>query len=160
GVTVAGGGQMADMIKAIAENVGHGEIANALRNLRTIFFFFLLPSLGLLLLGFAAMLTGIRRRPRGDPADWRFARDCLPVFAVGVVAWCLLMFGNGNARTVIHQGSYFLPIVGMCVGVAGLRAILPKVGAWIVAISAALMLAVYVPAINPPEATSYSLGAI
>jgi MFS family permease len=158
-VTISGGGPMADLIKAIDEQLGRGETATALANLRTIFFLFLLPSLGLLLLGPLAMLAGIYRR-RGDPADWRFALQSLLVYAVGIASWCLLMFGNGDARTVIHQGSYFVPIVGMCACVAGLRAVFPRVGAWIVGVSAVLMLAVYVPAITPPEGTSYSLGAI
>jgi hypothetical protein len=157
--TVSGGGQMADLIKTIDEQLGRGETASALANLRTIFFLFLFPSLGLLLLGPLAMLAGIYRR-RGDPADWRFALQCLLVYAVAVAVWCLLMFGNGDARTVIHQGSYFVPIVGMCACVAGLRAVFPRLGTWIVAVSAVLMLAVYVPAITPPAGTSYSPGAI
>jgi hypothetical protein len=158
-VTISGGGPMADLVKTIDEQLGRGETAPALANLRTIFFLFLLPSLGLLLLGPLAMLAGIYRR-RGDPADWRFALQSLLVYAVSIASWCLLMFGNGNARTVIHQGSYFVPIIGVCACVAGLRAVFPRFGAWIVAVSAALMLAVYVPAITPPEGTSYSLGAI
>jgi MFS family permease len=159
-VTVSGGGMMADEIKAIDEVLGRGEVAWAVRDLRTILFLYLLPSLGLLLLGPLAMLAAIRRKRRGDPAEWRFARDLLLVFAVGVAAWCLLMFGNGNARTVIHQGSYFLPIIGVCAGVAGFRASFPRLGAWIVGISAALMLALYAPALDPNEGTSYSFASI
>jgi hypothetical protein len=157
--TISGGAAMVDLIEQIDEQLGRGETATALANLRTIFFLFLFPSLGLLLLGPLAMLAGIYRR-RGDPADWRFALQSLLVYAVAVASWCLLMFGNADARTVIHQGSYFVPIVGICACVAGLRAVFPRIGAWIVGVSAVLMLGVYVPAITPPAGTSYSLGAI
>jgi hypothetical protein len=158
--TVSGGGMTIDALKNTYEDVEHGEIAQAARELRAIFFFYLVPSLGLLVLGPLAMLVSIRRKRRGDPADWRFARDCLLALAIGIVGWCLLLFGNGAARAGIHQGSFFLPIIGICVGVAGLRAVVPRLGTWIVAVSATLMLALYIPALNPPEATSYSLGAI
>ena len=80
--------------------------------------------------------------------------------AVGLVFWCLLMFGNGAARTVVHQGSYALPIIGMVAGIAGLRAVFPRAGAWIIGVWAAFMLALYVPELTPPEASSYSFWSI
>jgi hypothetical protein len=158
--TVSGGGMTIDALENTYDWVKDGEIAQAVRELRAIFFFYLVPSLGLLLLGPLAMLATIGRRRRGDPADWHFARDCLIALGIGIVAWCLLLFGNGASRAGIHQGSFFLPILGMCVGVAGLRAVAPRVGTWIVAVSTALMLALYVPALDPPEGSSYSLAAI
>ncbi|HEY5333945.1 MAG TPA: hypothetical protein VIJ21_10405, partial [Solirubrobacterales bacterium] len=159
-VTVTGGGMFASDVKQIWEATGRGEITTAVRELRGAFFLYLLPSLGLLLLGPLAMLAAIRRKRPGDPADWHFARDCLLVFAVGGAGWCLLMFGNGAARTVIHQGSYFLPIIGVCACIAGLRAVLPRLGTWIVGISTVLMLALYAPALGPGEGNSYSFGTI
>jgi hypothetical protein len=159
-IVTVGGGPLVDQVKAIVEQVERNEIAAAVQGVRTILFLYLLPSMGLLLLGWVAVLAGVGRRKRGDPADWRLALDCLLVVAVGVVGWCLLMFGNEASRTVIHQGSYLLPIIGMCAGVAGLRAVFPRLGIWIVAIGTALMFAVYVPALTPPEGTTYQVLSI
>lgn len=156
-VTIAGGGPMAGLIDSGVEALERGETAPALGALRAILYLFLLPSFGLLLLGPLAMLAVARRKRRGDPVDWSFALVCLATVFIGCVAWCLLMFGNEASRTVIHQGSYLLPILGMCAGVAGLRAAFPRAGAWIALVSAVLMLAVYVPAVTPPENSSYSL---
>ncbi len=158
-VTTVGGGPMAGLVDAGTEALDHGEVNSALGALRSILYLFLLPSLGLLLLGPLAMLVALFRKRRGDPADWSFALVCLAAVFVGGVGWCLLMFGNEGSRTVVHQGSFLLPILGMCAGVAGLRASFPRVGGWIAAVSAALMLAIYVPAVTPPEHTSYSLGS-
>ena len=41
---------------------------------------------------------------------------------VGVASWALLMFGNTPSQPVLHQGTYFLPILGFCAAVAGARA--------------------------------------
>jgi hypothetical protein len=155
-VTIAGGGPMAGLIDSGVEALERGETAPALGALRAILYLFLLPSFGLLLLGPLAMLAVARRKRRGDPVDWSFALVCLATVFIGCAAWCLLMFGNEASRTVIHQGSYLLPILGMCAGVAGLRAAFPRAGAWIALVSAVLMLAVYVPAVTPPENSSYS----
>lgn len=158
-VTTVGGGPMAELVDAGVEALDRGETATALGSLRSILYLFLVPSLGLMLLGPLAMLAVVRRKRRGDPADWRFALVCLATVFIGWAAWCLLMFGNGGSRTVIHQGSFLLPILALCAGVAGLRAAFPRAGAWVAAISAALMLAIYVPAVTPPENSSYSFGS-
>ena len=60
---------------------------------------------------------------------------------------------------MIHQGSYLLPILGFCGAVAGLRAVFPRFAIWFVAVAAALMLALYVPAFNPEAGSSYSAFA-
>jgi hypothetical protein len=160
-VVVAGGGPEVEHLSSAVSAIGRGDWGEAVQEGRTALFYYTLPALGLLLLGPVAMLVGRRRRRRGDAvAEWRLARDGLIVFATGIVVWCLLMFGNGAARSVVHQGSYLLPILGMVVGICGLRAVLPRVGAGLVAIWAAFMLALYVPDLNPPEGTTYSLGAI
>jgi hypothetical protein len=160
-VVVAGGGPVVEDIRHAISRIGDGDWATAVQETRWALFYYFLPSMGLLLLGPIAMLIGRRRRLGGDaPAEWNLARDCLIVCAIGLVFWCLLMFGNGASRAVIHQGSYFLPIAGMVAGILGLRAVVPRLGAWIVAIWAVFMLALYVPALTPPESTSYSLAAI
>jgi hypothetical protein len=160
-VVVAGGGPEVEDLKHAVQMVGDGNWAGAVQEVRSALFYYFLPAMGLLLLGPIAMLIGRRRRRRGDAvAEWNLARDCLIVCAIGLASWCLLMFGNGAARTVIHQGSYFLPIAAMVAGILGLRAVVPRLGAWIVGIWAVFMLGIYVPELAPPEGTSYSLGAI
>jgi hypothetical protein len=155
-IVIGGGGALADAIKWTVEAVEHGEYWVAVQHVREIIFFDLLPSLGLLLLGPVAMLIAwIRRKRRGDPADWRLAVDSLVVFAVGTFIWGLLMFGKAESRAIIHQGSYLIPILGMVVGVVGLRAVFPRVGIWVAGLWAAMTLALYTPS-NPLVPGPYS----
>jgi hypothetical protein len=160
-VVVAGGGPFVDDVSHAVTDIGHGDWATAVQEIRWGLFYYFLPSLGLLLLGPIAMLVGRRRRRRGDaPAEWKLARESLIVLAVGLVFWCLLMFGNGASRAVVHQGSYLLPIIGMVAGILGLRAVFPRAAIWIVGVWAAFMLGLYVPELTPPEASSYSFWSI
>jgi hypothetical protein len=160
-VVVSGGGPAFEDIRHAIDRIGEGDWATAVQEVRWSLFYYFLPSMGLLLLGPIAMLIGRRRKRRGDtPAEWNLARDCLIVCALGLVFWCLVMFGNGAARTVIHQGSYFLPIIGMVAGILGLRVVVPRLGLAIVGTWATFQLALYVPELTPPEGTSYSFWAI
>jgi hypothetical protein len=160
-VVVAGGGPFVDDVSHAVTDIGNGDWATAVQEIRWGLFYYFLPSLGLLLLGPIAMLVGRRRRRRGDaPAEWKLARESLIVLAVGLVFWCLLMFGNGASRAVVHQGSYLLPIIGMVAGILGLRAVFPRAAIWIVGVWAAFMLGLYVPELTPPEASSYSFWSI
>jgi hypothetical protein len=160
-VVVAGGGPFVDDISHVVTDIGNGDWATAVQETRWSLFYYFLPSMGLLLLGPIAMLVGRRRRRRGDaPAEWKLARESLIVLAIGLVFWCLLMFGNGASRAVVHQGSYLLPILGMVAGIAGLRSVFPRAGTWIAAVWAAFMLGLYVPELTPPEGSAYSLRAI
>jgi len=154
-VTIAGGGPAVELADRAIEELGNGEAAQPLREIRTMFFFYLLPSLGLLLIAPIAMALA-RRRGRERPLEWRFALTCFFVFAVGSVAWALILFGNLPARTVIHAGTYAIPILGFCGTVAGLRSTFPRFAVWFVGLNAALMLALYIPALDPPAGTSYS----
>lgn len=138
--------------------VGDGNLNLMARELRSVTFFALLPSLGLLLIGPLAMALG-RARRRERPEEWTFALLCFFVFAVGAVAWGLLLFGNVPARTVIHAGTYLLPILAMCGAVAGLRATFPRFAVYLVGTQAVLSLGLYVPSLDPPPGTSYSAGA-
>ena len=144
----------------VVEAVSDGDAELTVRELRNLFFFHLLPSLGLLLLALPAMALG-RRRGRDRTEEWSFALRCFFVFAVGSVAWGLLLFGNLPSRTVVHAGTYMIPLIGMCGAVAGLRATLPRFATWWVAVAAILSLALYVPSLDPWPETSYSaLAAI
>lgn len=157
-VAMAGGKLMADHLSEAVGAVEDGDLALFVEDLRNIFFFNLLPSLGLLLFVPLAMVAG-RVRGRRRPAEWSFALTCLAVFAIGAVAWALLLFGNVAARTVIHQGSLLLPVLGLCGAVVGLRATFPRFAIYFVGLSALLMLALYVPALQSEPGSSYSFLA-
>jgi len=101
------------------------------------------------------MAVGWRRRGR-DPAEWGLATSCLLAFAIGAIAWALLLFGGTRASTVIHQGSLLLPILGLCAAAVGVRAVFPRFGAWLLGANALVMLAIYVPSLEPLEGTAYA----
>lgn len=158
-VTMVGGEPMTSTFGLARDRFDEGNWEEGLEAIRTVLFFDLLPSLGLLLLAPLAMIAAHRRR-REHPEEWSFALLCFAVLIVGAVAWGLLLFGNAAGRTVMHAGSFALPIFGFCACVAGLRASFPRFGTWYVAISAALMLAIYTPATKPLPGTAYSATAI
>ena len=158
-VTMFGGKPAVDVFGEAGDDLGEGDWEGMLENVRKVLFFDLFPSLGLLLLAPLAMIAAHRRR-RERPEEWSFALVCFAVLIVGAIAWGLLLFGNLAGRTVLHAGSFALPIFGFCACVAGLRASFPRFATWYVAISAALMLAIYTPATQPLPGTSYSLLAI
>jgi hypothetical protein len=145
--------------ESLDEVVRHGTLTEVVRTIRGIDFFYLFPSLGLLLLTPFAMVAGWRRR-RLNPAEWSFALTCLWILGIGVVGWALICFGNVAAATVIHFGSYLLPLVGLVAGVVGLRAVFPRFALFYVGLSAVLSLAVYAPSLDPPAGSAYSPLAI
>lgn len=151
-VTMAGGGPMVEVLRSSFDSGNWREIVGGLRE---VIFLGLLPSLGLLLLAPLAMAAV--RSPRGPPEEWRFALVCFAAVAGGALFWGLLVFGSETLRTVLHVGSYLLPVLAMAGAVAGLRASFPRfaigwVGCW-----ALLSLALYVPALQPLPGASYSL---
>jgi hypothetical protein len=154
---MAGGGPAWVLDRAL-EDARSGDFSGALIELRAEFFLSLFPAMGLLLIAPVAMVAA-RRRGRWRPEEWSFALTCFAAVAVGCLLWGSIVFGDLMTRTVIHVGSYLLPILAFCGAVAGLRACFPRFAVYWVAISAALMLAVYVPALDPPRGSSYSLLA-
>jgi hypothetical protein len=155
-VTMAGGGPAVELLERAWRSVESGDLTQALGEIRELLFFDLLPSLGLLLLAPVAMAVWWRRG-RGSPAEWRFALTCFATLAVGAVAWGLLLFGNPPARTILHAGSFLLPVLGFCGAVAGLRAIFPRFAVYYVGASAMAMLAIYVPVLDPLPDTRFSV---
>lgn len=154
-VVMSGGDPMTQFFKHAVEATESGDLRVAAENVRGIFFYYLLPSLGLLLLGPLAMLAAWRRRAL-NPAEWSFALTCFLVFGIGAIAWGLLLFGSSLAIPVIHQGTYLIPILGLCGAAVGLRAVLPRFALWLLGLNAVLSLALYVPSFEPVEGTSFS----
>jgi hypothetical protein len=153
-VTMLGGGPM---VKTMGDAFDAGTLRDVAGAAKTVIFFNLFPSLGLLLLAPFAMLFA---RRRGPPAtEWNFALACFAAVALGAVFWALLVFGTEALRTVLHVGSYLLPVLAMAGAVAGLRASFPRFAVAWVGVWALLSLALYTPALLPPPDTSYSFLA-
>ncbi len=154
--TIFGGAPAIALLKAA---VHAPSASTAALDLRSTLFFYLVPSFGLLLIVPFIMLARLRHHARND-AEWRFALSCYLTLAIGEILFGLLLFGNVTDLAVIHEGSYALPLLGFCAGVAGVRSVLPRFGIFLVLLNAALMLALYVPALTPPPGTSYSAAAV
>jgi len=153
-LTMAGG---EPALETVENAVDTGGLVEVLKALRFVFFLYLLPSLGLLLL--APVLMVVRLGQQRESAEWSFALNCAAVFVLGAIVWGLVVFGNVDARAVIHIGTYLLPILGICSAVAGLRAVLPRFGFALASLASLLSLALYVPAFDSPPGSAYSLWA-
>ncbi len=141
------------------DDLGRGDWEGAATEFRWLFFFSLVPSLGLLLLGPVAMaLARLRGRRRDGPA-WQLAVLCWWAVLWGCLAWALLMFGTSQASTSIHVGTLAIPLLALAACVLGLCAALPRLAPWWVGLSALLTLAIYAPSLSPPEGSAYSLWA-
>lgn len=158
-VAMAGAGPMVSEVKTAVDAATSGDFTTTINQIRAILFFNLLPSFGLLLIAPLAMALARLRHPISSP-EWRFALVCYAVVAVGAIAWGLILFGNDASRTVLHQGSYAVPILGICAAIAGTRAAFPRFAIYLVSLNAILSLAIYFPVISPPPHTSYMLPAI
>ena len=59
------------------------------------------------------MAISWRRRRFRDQDEWHAASIVLLTFLVGLIVWALLQWGGWTATTVIHQGSYAIPALGL-----------------------------------------------
>lgn len=141
------------------DDLGGGNWEGAAVELRWLFFFSLVPSLGLLLLGPVAMALSRLRGRRRDSPEWRLAARSWWAVLGGCAVWALLMFGTSQASTSIHVGSLAIPLLALAACVLGLCAVLPRLAPWYVGLSALLTLAIYVPSLSPPEGSAYSFWA-
>lgn len=153
-VAIFGGGPMVTNLKQIFK---FESFENVIRTMRVIFFFNLVPSFFLLLLGPVAMAIGWRGHGR-RPEEWKAALIMFAAFAAGAIAWALILFGGEAAQTVIHQGSYLIPALGLAACAVGLRAAWPRFAIWWLLANMAVMLVVYVPDFEPIQGSAFSLG--
>ena len=158
-VTMAGSGPFVDSADRAIGAVGDGDWGFGLRELRTILFFYFLPSLGLLLLAPVLMAAAWRCGRRSQP-DWGFSLTCWSIVVIGCLFWGLILFGNGQSRAVLHVGSFALPLLAFVACVSGLRATFPRFAVYYCCVAAVVMLAVYIPALGTEEGTRYSVIAL
>jgi hypothetical protein len=145
-------------VRTAVDLVGDGKWRDAIGTLRLPRFFWLLPNLGLLLLGAVAMLVGRVRRKVGEH-EWRFATVSLGLCLAIAAVWALLMFGTPESATLIHQGSLALPLLAIAALVVGAYAASPGFAIGLTAVNALVVLLLYVPALSPPPGSSYSVLA-
>lgn len=155
-VTIAGGGPAFEASKNGLEAAADGETEQALGMLRGVAFLYLLPSI-LALLIVLPLIALWRERGRRHPAEWSLALSCFALVLVACLGWALLLFGNLPSRTVIHVGSYAVPLLAMAGAVAGLRAVAPRFALWYLGAVIALSLALYAPSLEPLPGTSYEV---
>lgn len=153
---IAGGWIFTGAIREIREGNERGEFAGEVRPLRSTFFFNLLPMIGLLLLGPVAMAIGWRRRASRNQDEWRAATMVLLTFLVSTIVWALLQWGGWTATTVIHQGSYAIPALGLAGCALALRAAWPRFAIGWLALDFVFMLVVYTPDFEPVEGSVFS----
>lgn len=144
-----------DAYEALKGGFDEGGLTPIVRSIRSINFFYLLPSLGLLLLGPVAMALAWRRSRREEP-EWRFALLCFAALGIGAIVWGLVIIGGEPARTSIHVGSYLIPLLGICGCVSGLRVAAPRLAVPYLLVAAILSLALYVPVYVPVPGSSFS----
>jgi hypothetical protein len=154
-VAIGGGKMAADFFRESWEAVKRGDFETAVRTLRSTFFFNLLPSFFLLLLGPVAMAIGWRKRGR-RPEEWKAAAATLGAFAVCTLAWALIQWGGWTATTVIHQGPYLIPALGILACTLGLRAVWPRFAIGWLLLNLLVVFVVYVPDFEPVEGSAFS----
>jgi hypothetical protein len=155
---MAGQRDVEGAVEEAADEIDAGHPGNAIVSLRLPRFFDLLPFLGLLLIGPVAMLFA-RARGRPSGPEWRFALLSFAFCGFACAIWALLMFGEPDSSTLLHVGTYAVPLLAACACVVGAYAVYPRLAIALVAVNALFVLVLYVPALAPPAQTSYSAWA-
>lgn len=153
---IAGGWIFSHDISEAWKSAKAGKFEETVRPLRETAFFNLLPSFGLLLLGPVAMAIGWRRRRARDQVEWKAAEMVLLTFLVCTFVWALLQWGGWTATTVIHQGSYAIPALGLAGCTLALRAVWPRFAIGWLALNFIAMLVIYTPDFEPVEGSVFS----
>ena len=153
---IVGYGDTKTTLSAAADEIGAGNLGEAIKALRSLRFFDLLPLLGILLLGPLAML--VRRLARGSPGgtEWSFALTAGGLCLAACVVWALLLFGTPESRTTVHVGSLAVPLLAACACVVGAYAVSRRLAIGLAVINAIGALLLYGPALTTVEGSSYS----
>ncbi len=99
-----------------------GAVLQTAANARAMMFFFFVPCLAFVSLGFLALVAGLKKQFRTK--EWRTAAVLLPVIVFSLANWCLLMFIPG--LTVNHAGAYAVNLLAFAAGMLALWALSPR----------------------------------
>lgn len=122
----------------------HGETtrSGAVNDLIVINFFYLVPSIGFLSLGFFAwVVVAIRGFRRRAPPAMQLAGTIWLFLAINIITWALILFGP--SATIIHQGTYATELLAYSACVIGLWMLSPRLCAALVILQASLAVIVY-----------------
>jgi hypothetical protein len=142
-------GDVGEEYAAAFNATAEGNLSEAASKIREVRYWHLLWTLGILIFALPVIAVGRMRGHSRDGPDWRFARFCLVVCGIGVLAWGLLLFGNEVGRTIVIAGSMALPLLAMVGVVAGLRATYPRLVSWFVGANVITVLILYLPKLAP-----------
>jgi hypothetical protein len=114
----------------------------AVSDLITANFFYLVPSVGFLSLGFFAWTAvAVRDRRRRSSPVMRLAGTIWLFLIVNIITWALILFGPSG--TVIHQGTYITELLTFTSCVIGLWELSPWLCAALVFLQASLAVILY-----------------
>jgi hypothetical protein len=94
-------------------------IAQATGNLRGLWFFFFVPSLGFLMVGPISLIVGIRRHYRSR--EWKAGAMAWLDVAFTAAVWCLLIFLPRD--TIIHTSAYVMVLLAFAGSIVALWAV-------------------------------------
>jgi hypothetical protein len=145
--TMVGGEAVAARMRDTLELGVSGRPGQVIRQVRVDRFFGFLQSLGIFAPAPLAMLVS-RARGRRSREDWAFAIRSFGVAISGCLVWGILIFGDLGTRTVMHAGSFALPLLALAGCVAGVAAVSTRMAAVVVAVHCMMALALYVPVLD------------
>ena len=153
--TMVGGEQVFARMRDTLEFGVSARPAQAIRQVRVDRFFGFLQSLGIFALAPVVMLVS-RARGRRLQEDGTFAIRSFGCAILGCLVWGILMFGDPNTRTVMHAGSFALPLLALAGCVAGLAAVSRRMAALVVVFHCLMALAIYLPVLDPVPGGQFS----
>lgn len=119
----------------------------AQHQLITVNFFYMVPSIGFLALGFFAWIAAVLWSRRRPTPVLQFAGTVWVYLAINLVSWALILFGP--SATFIHQGTYVTELLAFTACVIGLWELSRPLCTTLVLFQAALTVIVY--GLNGPE---------
>jgi hypothetical protein len=136
-------------------------IAQTTADLRALWFFFFVPSLGFLVVGPISLIVGIRRRYRSR--EWKVGAMAWLYVALTAAVWCLLIFLPGS--TVLHTTAYVMVLLAFAGSILALWAVSRWLALTLGALQIGFNFLLYVlfmppPLIGSPNQASLRFGTL